>query len=280
MKRFKMIYVFYALLSTGMLLTACKKEEQPVIVEDNDTTSSEYDALAEDIYTDVGSITDEAYSLMTDNFKYTEADTLFIGQCAVITLDTVVFPHELIIDFGPENCLCKDGRYRRGKIVNTFTGRYREPGTIITHGFDEYFVNDNKVEGIRVMTNMGYNINGNLYYTIEVNGMITLANGAGTITWNASKEREWVEGSDTPERWDDVYLITGDGSGVRPSGQSWIKEITKALRKELSCRFFVSGTMEITPEGKPTRILDYGDGTCDNIATVTVNGHTYTIHLH
>lgn len=278
MKRFNLIFAMFVLISFGLLTTSCKKDDQ-TIIEDTDTSSAEYDALAEGIFNDVGNITDEAYYLNSGNYKSTDGDTLFLGQCATVILDTVVFPHELVIDFGEENCLCRDGRYRRGKIINTFTGRYREPGTVLTHGFDEYFVNDNKVEGSRVLTNMGYNEAGNLWFTIEVEGLITLAGNGAVISWNASKEREWVEGSDTWNRWDDVYHITGTANGVRISGTSWTKEIIIPLRRELVCRFFVSGSVEIIPEERPARLLDYGDGQCDNLATVTINGRTYTIHL-
>ncbi|OYT13446.1 MAG: hypothetical protein B6I19_05095 [Bacteroidetes bacterium 4572_114] len=228
MKKIKLNFALLALLSFGLLMTSCKKDDQ-TIIEDTDTSSAEYDALAEGIFNDVGNITDEAYYLNSGNYKSTDGDTLFLGQCATVILDTVVFPHELTIDFGEENCLCLDGRYRRGKIINT--------------------------------------------------GLITLAENGGIISWNASKEREWVEGSNTWNRWDDVYHITGTADGVRVSGQSWTKEIIIPLRRELVCRFFVSGSVEIIPEERPARLLDYGDGQCDNLATVTINGRTYTIHL-
>lgn len=48
----------------------------------------------------------------------------------------------------------------------------------------------------------------------------------------------------------------------------------------LGCRrHFVQGTFDLTPSNKPTRHIDFGSGTCDDIATVTINNHTYTIHL-
>jgi hypothetical protein len=278
MKRFNLILLALGFLSFGLLMTSCKKDDETTI-NDADTTTAEYDALIENIFDDIGNISDEAYSLSTGNFKSTDEDTLFLGNCATITLDTAVFPRELIIDFGEENCLCRDGRYRRGKIINTFTGRYYQPGTVRTHGFDEFYVNDNKVEGSRVLINMGYNEDENLWFTIEVEGLITLAETGNTISWNSSKEREWVEGGNTWYRWDDVYLTTGTASGVRPSGDAWTKEIIIPLRRKLVCRFFVSGSVEIIPESRPARLLDYGDGECDNLATVTINGKTHTIHL-
>ncbi len=47
-------------------------------------------------------------------------------------------------------------------------------------------------------------------------------------------------------------------------------EITEALRNESSCRYIVSGIIEMN-DGTDSAILNYGDGTCDNIATVNIN---------
>nr|NQU91484.1 hypothetical protein [Bacteroidota bacterium] len=281
MRRFNLISALLGLAIAAMLMTSCKKDDEAVI-QDTDTTTSQYDALAEGIFNDVGNIADEAYDLGSSAFKSSEGDKYYLGDCATVTLDTIVFPHELIIDFGEVNCLCNDGRYRRGKIIVTFTGRYIEPGTVITHGFENYYVNDNKVEGSRVATNHGFNGNGNMYFTVEVVGLITFADeseNSGTISWNAFKAREWIEGYGTRPRWDDVYLITGSASGVGPAGYSWAREIIIPLRREIGCRYFVSGSVEITPENRPVRLLDYGDGECDNIATVTIDGKTHTIYL-
>jgi len=242
-------------------------------------TTVQDDAYAESIFDNVTSLTDEAYSLSSSNFKSTEG-RVFLSNCATVSLDTTAFPRVLTIDFGDTNCLSNDGRYRRGKILVSFTGRYRKPGTIITTTFDNYYVNDNEVEGTKVVTNNGFNDARHMSWTISVNGVITLAGGKGTITWKSQRTREWVEGSDTPHnRWDDVFLITGQASGNRANGLSWARKITNPLKVELACRFIVSGTVEIKPEGKPMRTLDFGDGECDNLATVTVNGKTYTIHL-
>ncbi len=263
------------MITVLFIFSSCKKTNN-----DKDFSASKDDAFAEATFDNVTSIADEAYTLSTSGtYKSTEG-RVFLSDCATVTLDTTVFPRVLTIDFGDTNCLGNDGRYRRGKIIISFTGRYWHPGTIITTTFDEYYVNDNQVEGTKVVTNNGFNDSGNMNWDIAVNGIITLADGGGTISWNAQRGREWIDGIQTPfNRWDDIYLITGQATGERANGIHWTRDITSPLRVELACRFIVSGTVEITPEGKPVRILDYGDGSCDNEATVTVNGNTYTIHL-
>jgi hypothetical protein len=275
MKKINFLIGLLMVVSLAFVFTSCKKNQNTV----NETSSSIDDALAERIYDNVSNIADEAYSEKSGTLKSTDVRRLFLGDCVEISLDTVSVPHALIIDFGTENCLCNDGRYRRGKIIVSFTGRYRHPGTVITHGFDDYYVDDNKVEGTKVVTNMGFNEANHMYYQIEVVGVIFLANEGGTVSWNSSQIREWVEGLFTFTLWDDVYLISGTSTGIRANGETWQRTTITPLRKELGCRHFVSGILEITPGERPVRILDYGDGECDNIATVTINGQVFTIYL-
>lgn len=270
-------------LFTGMILIAtllsvingCKKDD----VQLEDTSISQDDAYAEKTFENVSDIADEAYDIGTGNhLKSFPVNRLFLSDCATVTLDTTGIPYVLTIDFGDTNCLCFDEKYRRGKIIVTFNGRYRDPGTVITHSFEDYFVNDKSVEGTRVVTNMGENEDGNIYFTIEVTGVVQREDGS-TFSWNSSRVREWVEGYETMNRWDDVYLITGTAHGIRPNSLTWETEIITPLRAELVCRFLVSGSIEIRPEDRPVRLLDYGNGDCDNEATVTVNGETTTIYL-
>jgi len=258
------------LLSIGLVVTSCRRERDP----DNDTSAASDNALAESCYSDIQNISDEAYA----GDLSVRADTLVFG-CATVIRDTSSSPRTITVDFGTTNCPCNDGRNRRGKIITTYTGGYKDPGTVITHTTDNYFVNDNQVLGTKVVANMGTNTDGYLYYTIDVDGSIIKANGGGTLTWTSDRIREFIEGSSTPEWTDDVYLITGTGSGTRPNGQTFTVTILTALQKEIGCRHFVSGSFELIPSGKPARVLDYGSGTCDNLATVTINGNTYNITL-
>ncbi len=276
MKKLSLIISLAGFFGFLVILSSCNKDNAK---PDTEFTAAADDAYAEQVFDNVTNIADEAYDASSNGFKSTEG-WIYLGDCATVTLDTTSFPYLLTIDFGDTNCLCNDGRYRRGKILVSFTGRYYHPGTIITTTFDQYYVNDNQVEGIKTITNMGFNDGNNMYWDITVNGVITLANDGGTITWDSQREREWIDGIQTRfNKWDDKYLITGTATGKRANGLHWTKTIVSPLRIELACRFIVSGTVNIQPEGRALRVLDFGDGTCDNIATVTVNGTTYTIYL-
>jgi hypothetical protein len=270
---------FSAILISGLMLFSCSKETKDV-TDIQSLTSASDNTKAELIFNNVSNIADQAYNSFSTFKSSEDGDVDLIGNCATITLDTTSNPGILTIDFGEENCLCGDGWNRRGKIIVTFTGPYRAEGTVITHSFEEYFVNDNKVMGTRIVTNAGRNDANNIHFIISVNGVIIKADGSGQFTWASNRNREWIEGEDTWVRFDDVYLITGGAHGQTANQVSYTMSITNPLRREVGCRHFVSGSFDFVPDGKPVRTLDYGDGECDNIATVTINGHTYTIHLH
>ena len=65
-----------------------------------------------------------------------------------------------------------------------------------------------------------------------------------------------------------MFLITGDWTSTFKDGTVFSSKITQALRREMSCRFAVSGTIEID-RGDTVGLLNFGDGTCDNLAIFT-----------
>jgi len=272
-KSLNLLLVIFAAGITAFYLNSCDQEAR-----DNDTSVAYDNGLAEQIFSDVKAISDQASSGQLTTFIPDYQEGLLSG-CATVTLDNTSTPKKITVDFGSANCLCNDQRTRRGKIIITYTGAYRDSGTVINISFEDYYVNDNQVLGVKTITNNGTNSSGHLNYTVVVDGKIKKADG-DSIIWKSTRNNEWIEGSATPALLDDVYLITGNASGVSASGLPFTVTITKALRKEIGFKHFVSGTIEIEPQGKFKRILDYGDGTRDNKATVTINNRTFDIILY
>jgi len=275
------VFIASSLVCSALLFSSCKKDSTAA---DSDVEPAQDNALAEASFNDVTTITDQAAFSGSVNMRVASVDRedgSLGSACATVSVDTLSSPHNITIDFGTTNCLCNDGRNRRGKIIASFTGRYRDAGTVISISFSNYFVNDNQLTGTKKITNNGLNTAGNLVYTIEVNGSVIKANGAGTATWVSTRQREWIAGAATPLILnDDVYSITGTASGTTAKGKSYTIAITKALVRKMSCRWFESGVLDVTPQGKPTRTLDYGSTGCDANATVTILGHTFPIVLN
>jgi len=265
------------IVALAIAYTGCKKDKQ-----DKDTKAAENNATAENAFNDVFKQVDNAAkeSVMS-GAKITQLDS---GGCAQVTItpyDSINWPKTMTIDFGSSNCLCNDGKYRKGKIIAILSGKYRTAGTVITVTLDQYYVNDNHVQGTKTITNLGrigtYNGGNNLKYSVVVtNASITTPDG--TISWNSTRTREWIAGESTPTiLLDDVYMITGSANGTDVNGNTFTVTITSALRVAFSCRWIESGTLDITPQGLATRTVDFGSGSCDNQATVTINGYTFNI---
>lgn len=275
-------YVIIAGLALS-IVSSCRKKEQEVDDEKDSVTEN---FLASNIANDLASISDEAAkSNNVTSFK-TEETTALLSSCAILHFDTInhLNPDSVTVNFGTTNCLGNDGRTRRGSLLVIYNGKYKDSLTTITVIPQNYFVNDNGVSGIKTIKNLGRNASRNLVYQFNANITITKANNGGTFTWNSVRQREWIAGQTTLFNWlDDKYAITGSANGNNSNGRSFTSVITKPLIRDMSigCRkYFTSGVISHTPNNKPSRVIDFGDGSCDNKATVTINGKIYEISLN
>ncbi len=57
------------------------------------------------------------------------------------------------------------------------------------------------------------------------------------------------------------------------------KVIVNPIIKLDNCKFIVAGTIEFRKNGEVIATVDFGDGTCDNLATKTIDGKTYEFKL-
>lgn len=270
-------------IAGSIFLGSCRKKEKAE-EKDTDTTAASDQSIASSISNDMASMSDEAATSTNttlSSYKVGESDGILATSCATVTSVTSGSTKTITVNFGTTNCTCKDNRLRRGSLTITMSGPYLTQGTVINVTPNNYYVDNNQVTGSKTITNNGLNSSNNLVFSITADLTIIKANGAGTISWHSDRQREWTAGASTPLVWsDDVYSVTGSASGSNSNGGSFTSNITTALIRKMSCpRHFVSGVIEHTPAGKATRTINYGDGTCDNNATVTINAVTYTITL-
>ena len=279
-----LLLALFGLITISM--PSCKKEDVTEDVNTEVATANDSEE-SESVSDEVGNITDAASKgasiVGRNSAPETQLDAL--SNCAVITHDTISNPHVLTIDFGSTNCLCNDGKYRRGQIIVTYTGSYFAQGSVKTTTFNNFYRNDNKLEGTRTVTNLGVNGDGNMAWSVSaVNMKVTRTNGT-SHTWNSERTRTMIAGQNTSAWSDDQYTITGSGSGVNANGISYTANIATPLQRALSCHWIDSGVIAFTRSNGSTRTLNFGSGTCDDQAVVTVtkaNGNTSTrnITLH
>ena len=270
-KNIKMKKLLLALSVLTILLCSCKNEDIVSNPDYRNTQATQDHLFAEQVFNDIGRVIEEAFLSSGVNKSCASYQLINIDPNNTDTL---------VINFGVTNCL-HDGKLRRGKLITTYTGKYRDSLSVMETTFDNYYVNNNLVQGERIATNQGRNIiSKNMWFTIQINNAKISTNN-GTINWNSTRIREWVSGDATYyDISDDKYKITGSANGIGVNNNSFNVEITDTLNIDLGCLPFCvikSGEIEVIPNGYSNRIINYGDSLCDCNFNVTINEITYPI---
>ena len=265
------IYISSILLSI-FIFSSCQED---TIIESG-TSSSTQHLIAENAFNDVVRIVEDAF--IDNGTSKFDCPEYILRNADSSDMDTM----EIIFEQENADCLTY-GKLRRGKIIITFTGKYRDSLSVITTTFDQYYVNNQWIQGTMVVTNNGVNESGNMTFSIEVKNAKIIESGGKTINWESMRNKEWISGYNTfVNHDDDKYLISGSSSGNNTSGQEFEVNITKDLLVDLSCLedhsnscVITSGEAELIPNGFSTRIINYGDSICDCNYSVTLNGTEY-----
>ncbi|GAB1444784.1 hypothetical protein MASR2M41_04090 [Flammeovirgaceae bacterium] len=179
----------------------------------------------------------------------------------------------ITIDFG-SGCEDKKGDVRRGKIIITFDGRRFLPGSSYVTTFENYSINDIKIEGARTVTNVNGSVEEHPSFTIVIEGGKATWPDGTFATRESNRNREWIRASNPVN---DEWHVTGNAAGTNRKGVSYTMEITEALVYKRECaisnRIFmaVAGVKVLTTENRQ-KTIDYGDGNCDRTVTILING--------
>lgn len=236
----------------------------------------------------VASINDEVistvdeYALTLDNAGYQKVKGVSSIDSVIVTVDNSdpkVFPKVITIDFGTTGIVGKRGNTLKGKIIVTLSNRMALAGSTRTITYDGFSINDNVILGTKTVTFNGIS-DLKPSWTITAKDTINRADGK-TVIWNTERTRTRIDDNGT-ERvyWDDTFSISGSSNGTNANGTTYSMEIDpiNPLIAYANFRHFVKGKVTTTTE-KRTAVIDYGDGTRDDIATITINGVTKEIKL-
>lgn len=285
MKKVNYLPVLIFLFAALFTMVSCEKNKSIATL---DVSTAMDDAVADLAYDDVFTEVDAVMNTM-DMTGYTmpaEKSGLDIFEtCRVITVEQPegqFWPRTITIDYG-EGCTVGQ-RTRKGKIVINVSGPMWQQGSQRVVSLEDFYVNDHKVEGTRTVTNEGRHLDGDyvgkIYFSVILKDGKVITPEGQEVTKEVNRTRTFVEGEET--KWDtrdNIWYIEGIASGVNRNGVAFTREIVSPLFKEIGCRFITQGTVLIMVEGRPDAILDYGDGECDPIATVTVGDESREINL-
>jgi hypothetical protein len=270
---------FIVLFSASLtLFTACKKDAittDPTEVSANEKLNGSDYSKSENLFS-------EAYQMMEmeaqkdaslNNFTGTGATLVERGACPAVTITPTgnTFPKTLILDYGT-GCTTKSGKSVSGKITAVFTGKIKQTGGSVTVTFQSF-----KYKGYTLGGTYKVTFTSTTGSTAQItNGTIATPDGKN-LTYSASFTIIQTEGVSTTfitsgeaGVLDDVYSISGGGSGTDQTAKTYTVAITSPLIKKLNCEWITTGVVEIKITDEATKKLDFGAGTCDNQAILTV----------
>jgi len=280
MKRQKLTFGIIALALFGLVLTSCNESDtiqEDLITEEIDLKAAETEAVIDKVSDESSAIIEEAYLMEEFPITKSNVNDRYLPDCVTITVVIVQNMKTVTLDFG-EGCELRNGNFVSGKIIMTYERDPEAASKMITYSFDEFYFNRKNVEGGGSILRERSNENSNPQSTKTFDVTVTWPDGLFASKVGV-KVREMIEGQSTSAWGDNVFLITGNWTFTRRNGNVLSAKIIKELRRELACKFLVSGTIELS-KNIDTAILDYGDGECDDLAIVSINGgERREIHL-
>jgi hypothetical protein len=273
---------FFLMIAALMVLSITSCQKDSTLVDQTSVDLADDEAVTDAVFEDVFNTADNATIILDQMVKSGDSKSVVVSDsCPVITVShpvTGVWPKVVTVDFGT-GCEGLNDNIRKGKIMIEVTGPRSEVGSKRTVTFVDYYFNDIKVEGTKVLENMGFNSSQNpLISIILTGGKLTLPDGK-TIERAFQHQREWTAGFLTRNIWDDECLITGTASGKNINGVAYTNTITTALQWKRACNFLVAGVIKMERAGNEPVELNYGSGDCDAKAVVSRGGESKEILL-
>jgi hypothetical protein len=198
----------------------------------------------------------------------------FAGRTVTYSPSKDVYPHTKTIDFGA-GFTSGNGVTKSGKIIITYYDAAADAqGKYSVTTYDNYYVNDAHIEG-NIQINKIKNGTGKKVYLHNIKKTITMANG-NVKDFNSNSKWiliDWQGGTNN------AYAITEHATGKQIYNgieSSFVTDTENAnpIIKSLSCKRVQGGlTAKVKlPHGNLNEYLNYGNGECDKLATLSVNG--------
>ncbi len=281
MKSLKKMNLAGVMLMATLLFISCEKEESPEVINEEQTfevaelqASDESELISEEVL-NIGEDVFATHQIAATAKGDYRSD--YLPDCVTITTVVTSTSVEKTIDFG-EGCELPNGNILSGIIFLSFEKDMELATHTLALALENFTFNSVAVEGSASIVRMRANENGNPQADASASYNATWPDGS-TASFTGNRTREWIEGYGSGFWGDNVFLISGKGTFTGKMGNVFVKETISPLRRELACRFIVSGVLEIS-RNDLTASLDFGDGSCDAKGMLTYpNGETEEIFL-
>ena len=277
MKDFK---TFIKIILILILICGCDKNIDTELIE-YDSNSYIESIFGLTFNEDIEELVNDAFSsdLLTSKVSDKRFKNDKYGSCAY------VYDKEnntKIITFDGD-CEGKRGQRRSGSIIVTYSGKKDEVGSFKKIDFDNFYLNDVKIEGIRRYEIISFKkgVDKTVQMSLE-NGKMTYPDGSFS---NSSKSITKIIEYENDKHFS--TSLTGNASGLDSSGSSFEMKITSPIIFLNTCLNKLKNRKGIIPvAGIKTYtkddykvMIDFGDGECDFLADIIKEGITEIIDL-
>ncbi|HSD13443.1 MAG TPA: hypothetical protein VLB74_02205 [Flavobacterium sp.] len=260
-------------LIMALSLIGCNKDEETGNASQITTEDVNINSKIDAISNDISEIAED--QLNVQNTTGRENYHSILPDCATVTTTVNGNTWTSVVDFGTTGCQYHNGAMLRGQIIISGSTDFHQSPYVWTYNFNNFHYNNILVEGTKTLSRTIQATDAlatpHPVVVIDLDLDITLPNG-NTYSRTGTRTRELIEGYDTPLVFhDNVYRITGNWN-TTGANSSYTSTITTPLRVEIGCTYkLVSGVLTIN-RNDHTAVLDYGDGHCDNMATISIDG--------
>ena len=251
---------FVACTALTLFLYSCSEDNESVNTEE-EITSTELQAILEtdDAASVVDTVLAELY--MTDSNSAKSSNECYAAEYTD-TGFTVVF----------ENCVLNGSDNVNGTLTVTYA--IGEENATFTATYEAFYVGEIELNGTRTYSVDGNEEAGSFSFSVTSNMEVTMPDGA-TISENGTKTFGFSFGENLETS---TFTIAGNWTVIH-DGNTYAVEVITTLEGNFSCGYLTSGSMDLNKNGLEVGV-DFGDGSCDDIATVTYpNGATEDVSL-
>lgn len=276
------------LLLLAITIVSCDKQTDPAtsILTDNQEKYIEDDAAAVSETEAVEYETDyftSSSTVITSLSGQTKNTTGFwqryinsVGPA--VTIDPIGdnWPKTITINYG-NGIELVNGRVIQGIIQVVVSAPPRTLNSTRTVTFKNFYIDSAQITGTMLKT---YTATDSSEIKWKTAGTVSvLFTDSTKVTREINQIKLMVDGFDTPfDHSDDVFNITGTVTTTYDS-KTIVRQIVDPLVKLGDCRYIVQGIVSLAVDGDVFCELDYGNGTCDDIATITKDGKTIQITI-
>ncbi len=273
-KNFGMRSCTGVLLAIALFIVSCSKNDSADIVDDElvgieviSATELNASDEVELISEDITALVEDIYAV--DELSFTQKASFtsdFIPDCVLITTVVTDKSIEKAIDFG-DGCELRNGNVLSGIIFLSYSKDMEAVTKTLNVSLENFTFNRVSIQGGASIVRKRANDKGNPQSVAEADFIAEWPEG-DTMTYTANRTREWIEGYGSGFWGDNVFLISGKATYEGKLGAIFTKSTVEPLRREMSCRFIVSGILQISRNNLEAS-LDFGDGSCDATGILT-----------